>query len=99
MSVGRRQTAAGDRRGVLPGAAARRCAHHLDIAGRIGGFPNRLAFAPNGRKPRLLVPRQSRRAVVMAHLRKPGRGYVIAPTVEIEETDIAIVAEALLVVP
>ena len=52
-------------------AAARRCAHNRDIAGRIGDTarPGWLAFAPNRREPRLLMPRQSRRAVVMAHLR------------------------------
>jgi len=33
---------------------------------------NELAFAPNGRQPRLLVRRQSRWAVVMAYLYKPG---------------------------
>ena len=97
----RHRTAAGSRQGVVPGAATRRCAHNLDIAGRIGGTarPGGLGFAPNGREPRLLMPRQSRRAVVMAHLHEAGRGDVIAPSVEIEEADIAIVAQALLVIP
>lgn len=58
-----------------------------------------LAFAPNGCEPRLPVPRQSRRAVVMAHLHEAGQGDVIAPSVEIEEAGIAVVAQALLVIP
>ena len=76
-------------------------AHDRDIAGRIGGTarPGWLAFAPNGREPRLLMPRQSRRAIVMAHLHEAGRGDVIAPSVEIEEAGIAVVAQALLVIP
>ena len=61
--------------------------------------PGGLALAPNGRKPRLPMPRQSRRAVVMAHLHEAGRGDVIAPSVEIEEAGITIVAQALLVIP
>ena len=76
-------------------------AHNRDIAGRIGGTARSgwLAFAPNGREPRLLMPRLSRRAVVMAHLHEAGRGDVIAPSVEIEEAGIAIAAQALLVIP
>src|SRR5215471_9578361 len=58
-----------------------------------------LAFAPNGREPRLPMPRQSRGAVVMAHLHEAGQGDVIAPSVEIEEAGIAVVAQALLVIP
>ena len=58
-----------------------------------------LAFAPNRREPRLLMPRQSRRAVVMAYLHKAGRGDVIAPSVDIEEAGIAVVAQTLLVIP
>ena len=61
--------------------------------------PGCLAFAPNGRQPRLLMPRQSRRAVVMAYLHEAGRDDVIAPSVEIEEAGIAVVAQALLVSP
>jgi hypothetical protein len=54
----------------VPAAAAQRCAYNLDIARGIGctACPSELAFAPDGREPRLLMPRQSRRAVVMAHL-------------------------------
>jgi hypothetical protein len=59
----------------------------------------RLAFAPNAREPRLLVPRLSRRAVVMTDLHEAGRGDVIAPSVEIEEARIAVVAQTLLVIP
>jgi hypothetical protein len=86
---------------VVPGAVARRCTDNRDIAGRIGGTarPGWLAFAPNGRQPRLLMPRQSRRAVVMAHFHEAGRGDVIAPSLEIEEAGIAVVAQALRVIP
>jgi len=59
----------------------------------------RLGFAPNGREPRLLVPRQSWRAVVMPHLLEAGRGDVIAPSIQIEEASVAIVGKALLVIP
>ena len=45
------------------------------------------------------MPRQSWRAVVMANLLEAGRGDVIAPSVEIEEAGVAIVAQALLVIP
>jgi len=45
------------------------------------------------------MSRQSRRAVVMADIHEAGRGNVIAPSVEIEEAGIAIVAQALLVIP
>ena len=62
-------------------------------------FPGWLGFAPNGREPRLLMPRQSRRALVMAHFLEAGRGDVIAPSPEIEEAGVAIVAQALLVIP
>ena len=58
-----------------------------------------LAFAPNGREPRLPMLRQSRRAVVMAHLHEAGQGDVTALSVEIEEAGIAVVAQALLVIP
>ena len=58
-----------------------------------------LAFAPNGREPRLPMPRQSRGAVVMAHLHEAGQGDVIAPSVEVEEAGITIVAQTLLVIP
>jgi hypothetical protein len=54
--------------------------------------PIPLAFAPYGREPRLLVARESRRAVVMPHLEQPGSGNVIAPGVEIEEAAIAVTA-------
>ena len=64
-----------------------------------GARPGGLGFAPNGREPRLPMARQSRRAVVMAQLDEAGRGDVIAPSVEIEEAGIAIVAQALLVIP
>jgi hypothetical protein len=87
--------------GVVPGAAARRCAHSRDTAGCIGGTARHgwLALAPNGREPRLLMPRQSRRAVIMAHLHEAGRGDVIAPSVKIEKAGIAVIAQALLVIP
>ena len=58
----------------------------------------RLAFAPYGREPRLLVARKSRRAVVMSHLAEPGSSNVIAPGIEIEEAAIAAIAKAFLVV-
>src|SRR5215470_13372533 len=58
-----------------------------------------VALAPNRREPGLLMPRPPRRAVVMAHLHEPGRGDVIAPGVKIEETGIATIAQAFLVVP
>ena len=51
-----------------------------------------LIFAPNSREPRLLVARESRRAVIMFHLEEPGSGDKIAPGVEIEEAAIAITA-------
>jgi hypothetical protein len=51
----------------MPGDRITQTMHGLS-----GGCPNGLAFAPNGREPRLLVPRQSRWAVVMAHLQKAG---------------------------
>jgi hypothetical protein len=60
--------------------------------------PGGLGFAPNGREPRLLMSRQSRRAVVTAYLLEAGRRDVIAPSIEIEEAGVAIVAQALLVV-
>src|SRR5262245_51071888 len=59
---------------------------------------SRLAFAPYGRQPRLLVARKSRRAVVVSHLEEPGSFNVIAPGVEIEEATIAAIAKAFLVV-
>src|SRR5205823_5664639 len=59
---------------------------------------SRLAFAPCGREPRLLVARKSRRAVVVSHLEEPGSSKVIAPGVEFEEAAIAAIAKALLVV-
>ena len=67
----------------------------------IGGTarPGGLGFAPNGREPRLLMPRQSWRAVVMPHLLEAGRGDVIAPSIQIEEASVAIVGKALLVIP
>jgi hypothetical protein len=58
----------------------------------------RLAFAPYGREPRLLVARNSRRAVVVSHLEEPGSSNVIAPGVEIEQAAIAAIAKAFLVV-
>ena len=69
------------------------------LARRGMACPGWLGFAPNGREPRLLMPRQSRRAVVMAHFLEAGRGDVIAPSPEIEEAGVAIVAQALLVIP
>ncbi len=48
-----------------------------------------LAYAPNGREPRLLVAREPRWAEVTLHLEEPGSGDVIAPGVEIEEAAIA----------
>ena len=77
-----------------------RGAQNFDIAGRIGGTVRSggLGFAPNGREPRLLMPRQSWRAVVMAQLREAGRRDVVTPSVEIEEAGVAIVAQALLVI-
>jgi hypothetical protein len=59
---------------------------------------SRLAFAPYGREPRLLVARKSRRAVVVFDLEEPGSSNVIAPGVEIEEAAIAAIAKAFLVV-
>src|SRR6202035_4009507 len=75
--------------------------HNFEIAGRIGGraAPGGLGFAPNGREPRLLMPRQSWRAVVMPHLLEAGRGDIIAPSIQIEEASVAIVGKALLVIP
>ena len=75
--------------------------HNVEIAGRIGGTarPGGLGFAPNGREPRLLMPRQSWRAVVMPHLLETGRGDVIAPSIQIGEASVAIVGKALLVIP
>ncbi len=51
-----------------------------------------LAFAPNGREPRLLVAREPRRAEVTLDLEKSGSADVIAPGVEIEEAAIAVTA-------
>jgi len=67
----------------------------LAVRARPGG----LALAPNGREPGLLMSRPPRRAVVIVHLYEPGRGDVIAPGVKIEETGIATIAQAFLVVP
>src|SRR5437016_9433444 len=58
----------------------------------------RLAFAPYGREPQLLLARKSRRAVVVSDLEEPGSSNVIAPGVEIEEATIAAIAKAFLVV-
>jgi hypothetical protein len=58
-----------------------------------------LAFAPYGCKPRLLVARKSRWAIVVSHLEEPGSSNEIAPGVEIEEAAIAAIAKAFLVVP
>ena len=58
----------------------------------------RLAFAPYGREPGLLVTRKSRRAVVVSHLEESGSSDIIAPGVEIEEAAIAATAKAFLVV-
>src|SRR6516162_4389518 len=100
-AVRRRRTAASGCQSVIRRLAAGRSAHSLDIAGRIGGTvrPGGLALAPNGREPGLLMPRPPRRAVVVVHLHEPGRGDVIAPRVKIEETGIATIAQAFLVVP
>jgi len=82
------------------GGAARSCAHNLDATGCIGvrARPGGLALAPNGHEPRLPMPRQPRRAVVMAHLHEAYRDDVIAPSIEIEEAAIALVGKALLVI-
>jgi hypothetical protein len=58
----------------------------------------RLAFAPHGSKPRLLVARKARRAVVVSHLDESGSSNVIAPGIEIEEAVIAATAEAFLII-
>jgi hypothetical protein len=58
----------------------------------------KVAFAPYGREPRLLLARKSRRAVVVSHLAEPGSSNVIAPGVEIEEAAVAAIAKAFLVV-
>jgi hypothetical protein len=55
-------------------------------------------FAPYGREPRLVMARQSRRAVIMPDLQEPHRGDVIAPCVEIEVAPIAVAAQAFFVV-
>ena len=83
------------------GAALPHPPHNFEMTGRIGGTarPGGLGFAPNGREPRLLMPRQSWRAVVMLHLLEAGRGDVIAPSIQIEEASVAIVGKALLVIP
>ena len=51
-----------------------------------------LAFAPNGRKPRLLVAWESRWAEIMPNFIEPGGGEVIEPSIKIKETAIAIFA-------
>src|SRR5260221_11856188 len=61
--------------------------------------PPALCFAPNSREPGLPLSRQAGRAVVMVQLDETGRSHVIAPSVEVEEAGIAIVAQALFVVP
>jgi hypothetical protein len=67
---------------------------------RKGSRPRcRLAFAPYGCEPRLLVARTSRWAIVVSHLEEPGSSNEIAPGVEIEEAAIAAIAKAFLVVP
>ena len=67
---------------------------------RKGSRPRcRLAFAPYGCEPRLLVARKSRWAIVVSHLEEPGSSNEIAPGVEIEEAVIAAIAKAFLVVP
>ena len=65
---------------------------------RLLALKNKLAFAPNGCEPRLPMPRQPRRAVVMAHLHEARRDDVIAPSIEIEEAAIALVGKVLLVI-
>jgi hypothetical protein len=57
---------------------------HISQSGRVPP-DRRLAFAPNGHEPRLLVAREPRWAEVTLHLEEPGSGDVIAPGVEIEE--------------
>src|SRR6266516_2796403 len=42
----------------------------------------KVAFAPYGREPRLLLARKSRRAVVVSQLEEPGSSNVIAPGIE-----------------
>jgi hypothetical protein len=59
----------------------------------------RLAFAPYGCEPRLLVAWTSRWAIVVSYLEEPGSSNEIAPGVEIEEAAIAAIAKAFLVVP
>jgi hypothetical protein len=56
--------------------------------------PGGLGFAPNGREQRLLMPRQSWRAVVMPHFLEAGD--IIAPSIQTEEASLAIVVKALL---
>src|ERR1700730_12956434 len=57
-----------------------------------------LSLAPNGREPRLPLSRQARRAVVMVQLVETGRNHVVTPGVEVEETGVTSVAQALFVV-
>jgi hypothetical protein len=70
LSPGLRRAPAG-RRVADPGA---RLSAPARAALRVANALFYLGFAPNGREPRLLMPRQSRRAVVMAHLLEAGRG-------------------------
>jgi hypothetical protein len=77
----------------------RACASYARSYHAFSLCPARLAFAPYGREPQLLLVRKSRRAVVVSHLEEPGSSNVIAPGVEIEETAIAAIAKAFLVVP
>ena len=56
------------------------------------------ALAPNRCKPRLLVTWSSRWAVIMLHFAKSGGCDIVAPSIEIKKTAIAITAEPFFVV-
>ena len=52
----------------------------------------RSVFAPNGREPRLLVARESARAVVMPNLREAGSSNVTTPGGKVQKAAIAVTA-------
>ena len=49
-------------------------------------------FAPNGRKPRLLLAREPARAVVMPNLREAGSSDVTTPGGKVQKSAIAVTA-------
>src|SRR4051812_35982434 len=57
-----------------------------------------ISLSPHRREPRLSLPRQTGRAIVMPHLHEARRADVAAPCLEIEEAAVALIAEAFLVV-